>query len=188
MTHIATSEALVSISLVELLLGLIVPWGGSWKAIGYLLLLRWPDHPSSCLLLKSSALIVGDNPEPLGWSGGSWHWCLPLLLCPVSYNAVFLWYGQVDQLIETVNPNSVETLTQLAVETSVETVPLLIRICVITRILARVIEGLGILQHSAGSLSQFQKLIQLVIQNPGCNVVSPESSLELLPWHFMINR
>jgi hypothetical protein len=74
MTHIATSEALVSISLAELLLlqlGLIVPWGGSWKAVGCLLLLRWPDHPSFCLLLKSSALIVGDNPEPLGWSGGS---------------------------------------------------------------------------------------------------------------------
>jgi hypothetical protein len=75
MAHIATSEALVSISLAELLLllllGLIVPWGESWKAVGCLLLLRWPDHPSSCLLLKSSTLIVGDNPEPLGWSGGS---------------------------------------------------------------------------------------------------------------------
>jgi hypothetical protein len=66
MAHIATCEALVSISLVELLLGLIVPWGGSWKMVGCLLLLRRPDNPSSCLLLKSSALIVGDNPEPLG--------------------------------------------------------------------------------------------------------------------------
>jgi hypothetical protein len=73
MAHIATSEALVSISLAVLLLllGLIVPYGGSWKAVGCLLLLRWPDHPSSCLLLKSSALIVRDNPKPLGWSEGS---------------------------------------------------------------------------------------------------------------------
>jgi hypothetical protein len=73
MTHISTSEALVPISLAELLLllGLIVPWGRCWKAVGCLLLLRWPDHPSSCLMLKSSALIVRDNPEPLGWSGGS---------------------------------------------------------------------------------------------------------------------
>jgi hypothetical protein len=72
MTHIATSEALSSISLAELLLllGLIVPWDGSWKAVGCLLLLRWPDHPSSCLLLKSSGLIVGDNPEPLGGAEG----------------------------------------------------------------------------------------------------------------------
>jgi hypothetical protein len=66
MAHIATCEALVSISLAELLLllllGLIVPWGGSWKMVGCLLLLRRPDNPSSCLLLKSSALIVGDNP------------------------------------------------------------------------------------------------------------------------------
>jgi hypothetical protein len=76
MTHIAASEAFVPISLAQLLLllllllGLIVPWGGSWKAVGYLLLLRRPDHPSSCLLLKSSALIVGDNPEPLGGAEG----------------------------------------------------------------------------------------------------------------------
>jgi hypothetical protein len=37
MAHIATCEALVSITLAELLLlllGLIVPWGGSWKTIG----------------------------------------------------------------------------------------------------------------------------------------------------------
>jgi hypothetical protein len=72
MAHIATREAFVSIPLAELLLlllqRLIVPWGGSWKTVGCLRLLRWPDNPSSCLLLKSSALTVGDNPEPLGWS------------------------------------------------------------------------------------------------------------------------
>jgi hypothetical protein len=73
MAHIDTSEALVPISLAELLLllGLIDPWSRSWKAVGCLLLLRWPDHTSSCLLLKSSTIIVGDNPEPLDWSGGS---------------------------------------------------------------------------------------------------------------------
>jgi hypothetical protein len=72
MAHIATSEALVPISLVELLLlGLIVPWSESWKVVGCWLLLRWPDHPSACLMLEPSALIVGNNLEPLGWSGGS---------------------------------------------------------------------------------------------------------------------
>jgi hypothetical protein len=72
MAHIATSEALVPISLAELLLllRLIVPWSGSWKAVGCLLLLRWPDHPCACLLLKSSALVVGNNPEPLGGAEG----------------------------------------------------------------------------------------------------------------------
>jgi hypothetical protein len=72
MAHIATCEAFVSIALAKLLLllllGFIVPWGGSWKTVGCLLLLRRPDNSSSCLLLKSSALIAGDNSEPLGWS------------------------------------------------------------------------------------------------------------------------
>jgi hypothetical protein len=73
MAHIATREAFVSIPLAEvlllLLLRLIVPWGGSWKTVGcLLLLLRLPDNPSSCLLLKSSAMTVGDNLESLGWS------------------------------------------------------------------------------------------------------------------------
>jgi hypothetical protein len=54
MAHIATREALVSIPLAELLLllllRLIVPWGWSGETVGCLLLLRWPDNPSSCLL------------------------------------------------------------------------------------------------------------------------------------------
>jgi hypothetical protein len=138
--HITTSEALVPITLAELLLlrRLIVPWSGSWKMSGcWLLLLRWPDHPSPCLLLKSPALIVGNNPEPLGLSGGCCHWCLSLLLCPVSYNTILLGDGQVDQLIEAISPNSVETLTQLGIETPVEVVSLfLIRISMISCVLA----------------------------------------------------
>jgi hypothetical protein len=117
--HIATSEALVPIALVELLLRrLIVSWGGSWRAVGcrLLLLLRWPDHPSACLLLKPPTLIVRNNPEPLGLSGWCCHWCLPLFLCPVSYNTILLGDGQVDQLIEAISPDSVETLSQLGVE------------------------------------------------------------------------
>jgi hypothetical protein len=82
----------------------------SWKMSGCrLLLLRWPDHPSACLLLKSPALIVRNNPEPLGMSGWCYHWCLSLLLCLVSYNTVLLGDGQVDQLIEAISPNSVQT-------------------------------------------------------------------------------
>jgi hypothetical protein len=71
MAHISTCEAFASIPLAELLLllqRLIVPWGGSWKMVGHLRLLRPPDNPSSCLLLKSSALTFGDNLESLGWS------------------------------------------------------------------------------------------------------------------------
>ena len=72
MACVATFEAFVSVPLAELLLllslGLINPWSGSGETVGCLLLLWWPDDPSSCLLLESPALIVGDNPEPLGWS------------------------------------------------------------------------------------------------------------------------
>jgi hypothetical protein len=138
--HIATSEALVPIALADLLLlqRLIVPRSGSWKTSGCrLLLLRWPDHPSTCLLLKSPALIVRNNPEPLGLSGWCCHWCISLLLCPVSYNTVLLGDGQVDQLIEAISTNSVETFPQLGVETPAEVVSLLlIRINMITCILA----------------------------------------------------
>jgi hypothetical protein len=57
----------------------------------------------------------------------------------------------------------------------------------ITRILAQVVEGLGMLQHSAGSLSQCQELIGFAIQNPCLNMVSPESRLELFPCHHVVS-
>jgi hypothetical protein len=117
--HIATSEALVPIFLAELLLlrRLIVSWSGSWKTSGCWLLLRWPDHPSACLPAEIPCSDCGNNPEPLSLSGGCCHWCLSLLLCPVSYNTILLGDGQIDQLIEAIGPDSVETLTQLGVET-----------------------------------------------------------------------
>jgi hypothetical protein len=167
--HIATSKALVPIALAKLLLlrRLIVPWSESWKTGGcQLLLLRWPDHPSAYLLLKSPALIVRNNPKPLGLSRWCCHWCLSLLLCPVSYNTILLGDGQVDQLIEAISPDSVETFPQLGVETPAEVVSLLlIRISMITCILAQVVEGLSILQYRASSLIECQEFIQLAIKN-----------------------
>jgi hypothetical protein len=73
MACITTREAFVPIPLAKLLLllllRLIIPWSGSRETVGcLLLLLRWPDDPSSCLLLESPALTIGDNLEPLGWS------------------------------------------------------------------------------------------------------------------------
>jgi hypothetical protein len=190
--HIATSEALVPIALVELLLlrRLIVRWSGSWKTSGCrLLLLRWPGHPSACLLLKSPALIVRNNHEPLGLIGWCCHWCLSLLLCPVSYNTILQGDGQVDQLMEAIGPDSVEMFPQLGVETPVEAVSLLlIGISMITCILAQVVEGLSVLQYRAGSLIECQKLIQLAIKNSSWNVVPSKSSLEFLPRHFTISR
>jgi hypothetical protein len=127
--HISTSETLVPIALAELLLlwRLIVPWGGSWKAVGYRLL----------LLLKTPALIVRNNPEPLSLSGWYCHRCLSLLLCPVSNNAILLGDDHVDQLIEAISPDNVESFPQLGIETPAEAIPLLlIRISMVPCILA----------------------------------------------------
>jgi hypothetical protein len=64
----------------------------------------------------------------------------------VGYDAVFQWNGKVDQYIVAVCIDSVEALTKLGVEPSLETVPLIfIRVCMITRVLAQVIKGLSIL-------------------------------------------
>jgi hypothetical protein len=131
---------------------------------------------------------VRNNPEPLGLSEWCCHWCLPLLLYPVSYNAILLGDGQVDQLIEAICPDSVESFPQLGVETPAEAISLLlIRIGMVTCILAQVVEGLSVLQYRAGSLIKCQKLIQLVIENSGGNVVPSESGLEFFPRHFMIS-
>jgi hypothetical protein len=189
--HIDISEALVPISLAEFLLRrLIVPWSEGWKTGGcQLLLLRWPGHPSAYLLLKSPTLIVRNNPKPLGLSGWCCHWCLPLLLCPVSYNTILLGDGEVDQLIEAISPDSVETFPQLGIETPVEAVSLLlIGINMITCILAQIVEGLSVLQYHVCSLIECQKLIPLAIKNSSWDVVPSESSLEFLPRKFMISR
>jgi hypothetical protein len=65
MPGVTTSETLVVIGLAVLLLLLIVPL--SWKlgAVGCLLLLLWPDHPTSLLLLGSSVLSIRHDPEAL---------------------------------------------------------------------------------------------------------------------------
>jgi hypothetical protein len=64
---------------------------------------------------------------------------------------------------------------------------LLIRISMVTYILAQVVEGLSVLQYHAGSLIKCQKLNQLAIENSGWDVVPSEDSLEFLLRHFMIS-
>jgi hypothetical protein len=66
MSGVTTSETLVVIGLaVLLLLWLIVPLHWKLGAVGCLLLLLWPDHPTSLLLLGSPVLCVRYDPEAL---------------------------------------------------------------------------------------------------------------------------
>jgi hypothetical protein len=77
---------------------------------------------------------------------------------------------------------------QLGVETTAEGVSLLlIKISMITCILAQVVEGLSVLQYRAGSLIECQKFIQLAIKNSSWDMVPSKSSLEFLPRHFTIS-
>jgi hypothetical protein len=62
MPGVTTSETLVVIGLAVLLLLLIVPLCWKLSAVGCLLLLLWPDHPTSLLLLRSSVLSVRHDP------------------------------------------------------------------------------------------------------------------------------
>jgi hypothetical protein len=65
MSGVTTSETLVVTSLAVLLLLLIVPLYWKLGAVGCLLLLLGPDHPTSLLLLGSPVLSVRHDPEAL---------------------------------------------------------------------------------------------------------------------------
>jgi hypothetical protein len=89
-SSVATGETSVAISLAVLLLLLVVvPLSWGLSAVGCLLLL-WPNYPSPWLLLRSSTLSVGHDPEALRLCGWSCHRRLPLLLCLVSRDAILL--------------------------------------------------------------------------------------------------
>ena len=112
---------------------------------------------------------------------------LPLLFCLTSCDTVLLGDGHVDQLIIAVGPDGVETVTELSAEPPPEPVSLLlVRICMIPNILEQVIKHLSILQHCLVALSECQKLVELSVHNLGWYVVSPESCLELSPFHLSI--
>jgi uncharacterized membrane protein YgaE (UPF0421/DUF939 family) len=66
-SSVTTSETHVVIGLTVLLLWLIVvPLHWELRVVGcLLLLLLWPDHPTSLLLLRSPVLSVRYNPEAL---------------------------------------------------------------------------------------------------------------------------
>jgi hypothetical protein len=63
-----------------------------------------------------------------------------------------------------------------------------ISVCMITRVLAQVIENLCILQNSAGSLSQIQKFIELSLNEFLWNVMCSKSGPEFVPCDDMTSR
>ena len=67
-------------------------------------------------------------------------------------NTIVLSDGHVYQLIETVGANKIKMPFELGVKTTMKTILLLdISVCMMTRILAQVIEDMYVLKHSAGS-------------------------------------
>jgi hypothetical protein len=193
MSGVTTGEAFVVIALVELLLLqlllIVVPLSCGLRAVGCLLLLLWPDHPSPLLLLRSSALSVGHNPEALMLCCWPCHRDLRLLLGLSSCDAIFLRDGQIDQLVVAVGPDCVETVAELSVEAPPEHVSLLlIGLSMVACILTQIIESLGVLQHSTTPLSECQKLIELAVHDACWYVMPSECRLELSPLNHVVGR
>ena len=75
-------------------------------------------------------------------------------------NAVILSDGHIYQLIKTIGAYKVETLLELGIKTTAETILFLgIAVCMMTGVLAQVIENLCVLKHSVGSLRKRQEFI-----------------------------
>ena len=82
-------------------------------------------------------------------------------------NAIVLCDGHIHQLIKTISADKVEMLLELGVKTTTKTILLLgIAVCMIARILTRVIEDLCVLKHSTVSLSKCQEFILFLSMSP----------------------
>jgi len=99
----------------------------------------------------------------------------------VSRDAVFLCNRQVDLLIISVYLDGVQTILELGTQASAEAITLLsIGFSVIACVLTKVIEGLGILEYCAGTLSESQEFIQFPLHEPFWNMVSSECILKFI--------
>jgi hypothetical protein len=97
--------------------------------------------------------------------------------------------GHIDQLIENVNLYQIQLFLKLGIQASTEAISLTgISVRMITRVLAQVIEYLCILHDGAGSLSQIQKFIELLINESFRNVMHPESGPKFIPGDNMTSR
>jgi hypothetical protein len=97
--------------------------------------------------------------------------------------------GHIDQFIEVVGLYQIQSFLKFGVQASTEAISFAgVSVCMITRILAQVVEDLCILHDSAGSLSQIQKFIELSLNESLWNVVRSESGPEFVPCDDMTSR
>ena len=103
-------------------------------------------------------------------------------------NTIVLSDCHVYQLIEIVGANKIKMSFELGVKTTTKMILLLgISVCMMTRILAQVIEDLYVLKHSAVSLCKRQEFIQLPIHESLGNVMCPKGGPEFFPIDNIIN-
>jgi hypothetical protein len=107
----------------------------------------------------------------------------------VGRDAVFLSDGHIDQFIEVIGPYQIQSFFKFGVQASTKMISFAgISVCMITRVLAQVVEDLCILHDDAGSLSQIQKFIELPLNESLQNVMCSESGLEFIPGDNMTSR
>jgi hypothetical protein len=81
--------------------------------------------------------------------------------------------GHIDQFIESVGLYQIQPFLKLCVQALTEAIPFTgVRVRMITRVLAQVIESMCILHDSAGSLSQNQKFIEFSLNESFWYVVA----------------
>ena len=103
-------------------------------------------------------------------------------------NAVVLGNGHINQLIKTIGANKIKMPFELGVKTTTKTILLLgISVCMMTGMLAQVIEDLCVLKHSAGSLCKCQEFVQLLIHDSLGNMMRPKGGPEFFPIDNIIN-
>jgi hypothetical protein len=107
----------------------------------------------------------------------------------VGWDAVFLSDGHVDQLIEIIGPYPIQSFFKFGVQASAKTISFAgITVRMVSRVLAQVVENLCVLHDGAGSLSQFQKFIELSLNESFGYMVRSKRSPKLVPSDDMIGR
>jgi hypothetical protein len=97
--------------------------------------------------------------------------------------------GHIDQFIEVIGPYQIQSFFKFGVQASMKTILFAgISVCMITRVLAQVVEDLCILHDGAVSLNQIRKFIELLLNESFGNVMHSESSPELIPGDDMTSR